>query len=378
MQKHVRIVMVLLLWFISLPIWAQDIEEIADVVLKLPRTLLGQQQIVDGQLYSGKVDAIIADNDGNFENFEDGDFINFRIVSKRGDKRLTFEGTRVAFDEFVEQNADELLEILFPISLSEGLGGKDTAQNHSQQLLNSVLEQKLRRSKIGGRLEYEWFDIDEITGDAFQGIFYIDSLSSAIEGRYAALDDDVNTKAYTLGLDLHPHYRGGSESLTWSIGLNGFLTLLGSRSEAFDLGLLDFGGGVWAAAQKILGEYFLVGIGSSFLASQTHIPTFLVPDDEEVQFLVDVINERDADLNLAYGGIVGILFSDSLAINGKLIQNHSFTSTGNSGATSQTILFVGPSLYVLDSAYVDLGYKTVMGVEGITSGSIFLRGNYRW
>ena len=57
MKKHVQLVIVLLLlnWLIPVSIWAQDIEEIADAVLKLPRTLLGEQQIVDGQLYSGKV-----------------------------------------------------------------------------------------------------------------------------------------------------------------------------------------------------------------------------------------------------------------------------------------------------------------------------------
>jgi len=362
---------------------AQDRDDLTDAILRLRRIVRGDRQDIAGQLYSGRVKATIMDHDDDPENFENEDTIDFLITAARGEESLAFQGTRDEFDDFVEHYENTLLEILFPKSLAEGLTGKDAAQNHSQQLLLSrVFERRLRRRQVGGFMEYERFDIDDIDGHAFQGLIYIDRLASALEWRYSGLDDDVGTRSWVVGLDIYPHYTVRSVPVKWSLGGDVFATFLYSRSDAFEngIGAMDFGGGVWSAVHRDF-ERVRIGTGIVLQASKTHIPSSLISEyaGSDLERFAETINDREVDLNLDYGVVLGILLADPLSLNVRIIENHSFTRTGGRDATSETTFLVTLSYLFYGLAPIDIGYKRAgVGLDGITSNSFVLEGNYRW
>ena len=182
---HTLSIAVVLIFFASVFVHAQEDEFeqwwqeygdlVTDMILELPREFFNDNTIqeLDGRLFAGIVDATITDADGNPENFEGDDEIYIEIWSSRSNTYLKFDGMRVdtseteGFDEWVHNNFDELIAILFPTSLSEGIMGADLARHHSQQFLSGqVLDYKVERQKVSGLLEYEWFEVDGAAGSA--------------------------------------------------------------------------------------------------------------------------------------------------------------------------------------------------------------------
>src|SRR4051812_47772220 len=60
-----------------------EVRGLGDAILKLHNEVSGNQQHVFDNLFSGRIDATILDNDGNRTNFDDGDVVAFALASAR-------------------------------------------------------------------------------------------------------------------------------------------------------------------------------------------------------------------------------------------------------------------------------------------------------
>ena len=133
--------MIILIALVTAPAaFGQSVGGVVNAVLAL-RQADGNSPVqrFDGRLYGGRiVDTTITNAAGDADplNFAGNDIIAFTIVPRSGDATpVTCQGTRAQFDSCVRDHASELLNILFPRSLSESLAGGDLALNHAQQLM---------------------------------------------------------------------------------------------------------------------------------------------------------------------------------------------------------------------------------------------------
>jgi len=355
---------------------AQELGELGQLILELPRTYLGNQQIVTGQVYGAMIDAIITDHDDHSENFAGVDIINIRISSIREGASLIFQGSGEEFDRWVRDNFDQIYALLFPTSISESVAGSDIARQHSQQfLMDKVLSDKFQKYKLGGLLEYEWFEVDGILGDAYQGIVYFDNINFSMRGRYATLNDNLGTDTWAFGFDFFPHVTVENGTLDFATGINVFVSGLYSHSRASDLGVVDGGLGFWASVKKDFSRV-RIGAGGIFQGSKSYIPAFAIND--ELRFMADVVNRRDLDFNLTYGALVGFALSDYLSLNGKFVQNQFYPNGFEDDTKSQTVILSSLSYLVGGLVPVDVGYKTAFGSKSMSANSIFIQGNFNW
>jgi hypothetical protein len=345
---------------------------LGDVILELARSTPtpGQQRILD-QLFSGRIDATIVDGDGNNANFGDTDLILFALspVSRNG-VPVTTTGSRADFNRFVEANADSILAILFPGSLTESTSGIDVAQGHAQALLLSTALAAGSRGAIGGRVEFESFDVEGASGKSIQGLFRVRDV--AIEGRYAQLSNTLSTKSTNIGANYHPSWVRGDSENEVRVGGDGYVNVLFSRSRTLDLGSFDYGAGVWASGKRSF-EKISVSFGGVLLGSKTYIPLGLIGDD--FRFVAQSFNDRSMRWDLTYGGAVQYPLSDFWAIGAKLLQSASVKSPLDSGRTSQLML-VNLAYLVGGDRPIDFGYRFSRGGERYSAHGIFMNANF--
>lgn len=344
---------------------------LGDVIVQLTKTApaANQQRIAD-QLFSGLIDATIIDADGNNTNFADGDLVLFGLAPvSRNLPGIVFTGTRANFDNFVENNADEILAILFPGSLTESASGIDIAQSHSQTFLLSTALAAGMRGNIGGRVEYENFDVEGASGNSIQGLLRVRSV--AVEGRYGQLSDTLRTKSTNIGVNFHPSYARGNSEDEVRVGGDGYFNVLYSRSRALDLGSFDYGAGVWAAGRKGL-ERASVSFGAILLGSNTYIPLGLIGDDFE--FVAQAINDRPLRWDLTYGGAVQYPLNNLWAVGAKVLQSASVKSYRDQGRTSQLVLI--NLAYLLGNHPIDFGYRFTSGGARSNAHGIFMNANF--
>jgi hypothetical protein len=345
---------------------------LGDVILQLARSTPtpNQQRILD-QLFSGRIDATIVDADGNNANFDGTDLVLFALspISRSG-VPVTFTGTRAQFNQYVEDNANSILAILFPGSLTESTSGIDVAQGHAQAFLVSTALAAGSRGAIGGRVEFESFDVEGASGKSIQGLFRMRDI--AIEARYAQLSNTLSTKSTNVGVNYHPSWVRGDSENEVRIGGDGYFNALFSRSRSLDLGSFDYGAGVWASGKRSF-EKVSVSFGGVLLGSKTYIPLGLIGDDFE--FVARSFNDRGMRWDLTYGGAVQYPLSDFWAIGAKLLQSASVKSPLDAGRTSQ-LLLVSFAYLVGGDRPIDFGYRFSSGGERYQAHGIFMNANF--
>jgi len=351
----------------------RSVNGLGDAILQLDIVRSGNLQRIQDQLFSGRIDATIINVDGDPTNFAGGDIVAFALASVSGvGSPLIFSGSRAAFDDWVEANADRLLAILFPSSLSESASGIDVAQSHSQAFLLSTALAAGGRGDIGGRLEFERFKVEGSSGNAVQALFRVNAL--AVEARFAGLNDSIRTRSTTVGVNVHPSYGQTSSSIEWRVGADGFFSALYATSAAFDLGSLDYGGGGWASGRKDYSRAS-VSVGTLLLGSKTHIPSSLI--DEDFRFVADVVNERAIRWDLTYGGALQYLLTPQVSAGTKLLQTRSVKSATDAGRTSQ-LLLVSVAYLVGGDSPLDFGYRFSSGGERFSAHAVFMNANFTW
>jgi hypothetical protein len=353
---------------------------LGDLILELRQPRIGGTLPVLGPLFSGLINATVFDRDGNPDNFAGNDLVAFTLASARpGGGQVQFSGTRPEFDAWVEANRAPLLSILFPVSLSEGGTGVDVAQSVSQSFLLSTALGAGGRGRIGGRVEWEGFDLEQYSGNAIQGLFRVRSIT--VEGRFTQLHDALDTRSVRGGINVHPYWRRSGATTEWRAGADGYFSALYSASSALDLGSLDYGGGGWASGRVELTRAS-VSFGGILLGSKSHIPLGLVTDTYD--FVAEEMNDRPIRWDLTIGGSVETPLSNSVAVGGQFLNSQmvggqfhpvQFPNSDDPGRTSQ--LFLGYVAYLIGGdRRLDFGYRYSTGGERYHAHGIFMNANF--
>jgi hypothetical protein len=340
-----------------------------------------------GRLFGGDIDATIVDGNDDDDDFGRGDVLDLVVTPARGGKPLRFDpGSPTEFRQWVKDHAEDLLAILFPTSISEGLSGESAAQGHSQRLVARLLDQGPRRLKAAGLIDGELFEVDGADGTAIQSVVYVDALAAAVTARYARIDDDGETRSVGVGVDVLPRLSltdaptrlDASPAEAW-VGLNVFAHVVAANNWLFDnrLGAVDVGAGLWGAGRKDFDRVSL-GVGAAALASTTHIPSFLISDD--AVFLTNALNEVGLDFTLTYGAIVGYAVAERLSLDVKALETHSRSGVDDSSVLSETLVLVGITYDFgrVEPLPIGVAYSRSMGLEGVSAQSLAIQGNFRW
>jgi hypothetical protein len=360
-----------------------EAQGLSQAVLVVSSTFDGTRRNVDGRLYGGAIEATISDRDDDRENFSDVDRIRLTIRPRSGQgEALQFPGgTRSEFEDWARENATALLGILFPDSLSSSVLGRGAGELQAQEVLlatafatESVREMSQGgRSTSGGMIEYETFKKDgRLPGDsarAWQGMYNV-SKRLSLHGRFVQQREGFTTNATSFSADYHPFFEIDGP-IRWRVGGSARGGLIYSRSNAMDLGSLEFGGGGFVSAFKNLGKV-RIGGGTMVQGSKSYLPP--VFGDDDLAFLVDAINDKGIQYDLAYGATAGVDTSSRTAVLVKLLQNHPLSS---STERSDSRLLLAALSYRFGLPSVNFGYKHY-STTGLHSHSVFAQGNFNW
>ena len=363
--------------------FAEALGGLSQAVLEVSSTVGDTRRNVDGQLYEGRVVATIRDRDGDPRNFTGNDRIDFAIGPRGGPAALQFSGEAPEFEAWARENASALLGILFPSSLSASVLGRGAGELQAQQVLltTALATESAREMSQGGRysagglFEYEVFTRDgHRPGDsarAWQALYNV-SRAFSLQGRFVQTHEGFATNAGAFSADVHP-YAEIDGPIRWRIGGTARGGFLYSRSNAMDLGSLEFGGGGFVSAFKDLGRLRLGG-GSVLQGSKSYVPNVFNDEGDGLSFLANAINNRGILYDLSYGTTAGVDTSDRTTVVVKVLQNHPLTSEVY---RPDSWLVMSGLSYKFGLPSVNAGYK-YYSTAGLHSHSVFVMGNFNW
>jgi hypothetical protein len=376
-----RVVTLLFVQTLAVTSFAHAQGGLSQAVLSVSSTFSGSDRNVDGRLYGGAVVATIYNHDSDPKNFSNDDLMTLRIGPRGQKPILEFSGNSEAFEGWARDHASELLGILFPAGMPSMVMGHATSELQGQEALlatafsiQSVREMSQGgRATAGGMIEYETFKRDgSLPGDssrAVQGMYNLGKTVS-LHGRYVQQHEGFTTRATSFSVDYHP-YVEIDKAVRFRVGGTARGGLLYSRSNAMDLGSLEFGGGGWVSAFKDLGPV-RIGGGTMLQGSKSYLPP--VFSDEDLSFLAEAINDRGIQYDLSYGGTVGVDTSSRTTIIVKLFQNHPLSSSEVRPDSWQVLSGLS---YRFGLPSVNVGYK-YYSTTGLHSHSVFAQGNFNW
>ena len=362
--------------------FAQAQGGLSQAVLEVSSTVSESRRFVDGQLYEGRIVATIRDRDGDAGNFAGNDRIDFAIGPRGRPATLQFSGEAPEFEAWAMENAPALLAILFPSSLSASVLGRGAGELQAQQVLltTALATESAREMSQGGRygagglVEYEVFTRDgHRPGDfarAWQGL-YNTSKQFSLQGRFVQTHEGFATNAAAFSADYHPYVEIDGP-VRWRVGGTARSGFLYSRSNAMDLGSLEFGGGAFVSAFKDLGPV-RIGGGSVLQGSKSYVPP-VFKDGDGLSFLANAINNRGILYDLSYGATAGVDMSSRTTLIVKFLQNHPLTSDVD---RPDSWLVLSGLSYRFGLPSVNAGYK-YYSTSGLHSHSVFVMGNFNW
>jgi hypothetical protein len=257
---------ILLMMVCSVP-WLAWADGVGDAILRLPvvRDDIAGTQTIDNPIYSARLQAAIANVAGPNNDFINGDVITFTLTGRRG-QTLTpspFRGTREEFDQFVSDNAEEIIEILFPSGIATQVNGLDDSQAFALLTFDTLVAPNAPVNRMGlvGRLPplrelSVQFDFDCFKVDGTRGTNYSLTpvynpppigplgVSIAVQGKFSNLTDVIDTSSYNAGVNFGSSYLVVGRR-DWAIDalVGAFLNALTFSSEVIDVGgYLRYGG----------------------------------------------------------------------------------------------------------------------------------------
>lgn len=366
---------------------AQD--ALSQAVLQLSSSIDGSHRRVNGRLYGGAVVATISDRDGDPTNFSENDRITFAIGPRGRPSTLHFTGPRSTtwdaqgFEEWATQNADALLAILFPASLASSVLGRGAGELQAQEVLlaTAFATESVRsmsqggRANAGGMIEYESLRREgHLAGDsawAWQGLYNLTKTVS-LQGRFVQQHEGFTTHATTISADYHPFIEI-DRAVRLRIGGTARGGILYSRSNAMDLGSLEFGGGGWVSVFKDLGRV-RIGGGTMVHGSRSYLPPIFDGENDGLGFLAEAINARGIQYDVAYGGTAGVDTSSRTTVIVKMLENRALSSREE---RPDSRLFLAGLSYRFGLPSVNFGYKHYSTV-GLRGHALFVQGNFNW
>src|SRR5688572_25910681 len=231
------------------------------------------------------------------------------------------------------------------------------------------------RATAGGMIEFETFNRDNSRpGDsarAWQGMYNL-SKTVSIQGRYVQQRQGFSTNATSFSVDYHPYVEINGP-IRWRVGGTARSGLLYSRSNAMQLGSLEFGGGGFVSAFKDLGPV-RIGGGTMLQGSKSYIPPVFGEDGKGLAFLADAINDRGIQYDLSYGATAGVDTSSRTTVIVKLLENRALSSRDS--RSDSWLVLTGLS-YRFGIPSVNFGYKHY-STTGLHSHSVYAQGNFNW
>jgi hypothetical protein len=175
-----------------------------------------------------------------------------------------------------------------------------------------------------------------------------------------------------VSADYHPFIEI-VRTITWRVGGTARSGFMYSKSDAMDLGSLEFGGGGWVSGFKELGRV-RVGGGTMLQGSKSYVPSVFGGDDDDLGFLAQAINERGIQYDLAFGGTTSVDTSDRTRAIVKLLGNAPVSS--RDARNGSWLLSTGLS-YRVGLPTLNVGYKFYSS-SVLHAHSVFFQGNYAW
>ncbi len=340
-----------------------------------------------GRLYAGRVAGV-----------RNGDDITFLQLSGQG-RSLTYFGKEQNgdFDDFVNANADTIIAILFPSDLEGAAQGVPGAAARALEAFDRLVDigtppagrrragdgaDLVARNNTSALFEYERYHVDGLNGNGFKltpgydgrvGLFEV---GFAMPLRFNDLEDAKDTKAYTVGLDLHAKYHWYLLS-EWKL-----IPMIGAGSNLFCIdadgvpgaGYVRYGGYVGVATTwRPRASPFVIGGGLLYSVSDVAVPDGLIPDDLEA--LTDGITSRPADQQITVGAKAAYEVAEKLyaSVGGRHLETVGSSSIedGKRGLSQVSAAFgYFPTEYV----GLELGYKYLFGASDLSSHAGYLQG----
>jgi len=340
-------------------------------------------QIVNGRIYGGTIEATVLNLDGVGASLGAGDQISAFRISRNG-QFLEFpadlDPSRAAFNRWVNDNAGAILALLFPASVSESVTGRDAAQTYAQQfLLTTALDttavrrgNAMVRGTAAGLLEFEQIDTPGQTGHAWQGLYRLEGIHMAIQGRVTQQHENVGmlqqttTRSFSVGADYHPSIEIEAP-LPVRVGVNARYGVLYAHGDTLDFGSFDLGGGVWSSVQKDFDKVRIAGAGM-LQASKSLVPTGLVA--HEMRMLADAVNDRGVAWDAAYGVVGGYALTSRTSLH-----TVPLGSPAVEDRPAPWLVIGGVSYLVGGHTPVDVGYK-LSRARGLDAHSVFVQGHF--
>lgn len=371
--------------------------------------------MIDQKIYGATVHGFITTPNGTpTADWSGPNILTGTLTGKRGGS-LTFTGTRDQFRPFVEQHADQIIQILFPSDPESSIQGTPggpaaalltfdtlvtTAVSPTPSEFAALKGERIRRfvpldgpptSQVLALLEGESFNIDGTSGANYKltpGFgFNIGRLQLGLLAplRFTDLDDAVHTNAYTLGLNLSAKYDIDLIPQEWVLSplAGAFANAFLFTSDNIDVsGYLRYGGFVGLATRAVAGPLFLTG-GLLYTVSAISIPSGLVPS--EVAPLAGALTDRPIDQQLTLGAKIGVLlgrlglpYLDDFVANLGATYVQTIGSTAIEPGMRSFTEFQASVMYTRGALGAEVGYKHIFGAEGLQSNAGFLNVMYQF
>jgi len=340
-----------------------------------------------GRLYAGEVSGAV----------DDGEILALDLSG--GGRTLHYDADSDGdFEAFVHANADAIVAILFPSDL-EGAVGVPGAAARALEAFDRLLDigpappagrprvgssgvEVALRNRSAALFEYERYRVDGLDGNGFSLMpghdvrFENLEIGFSVPLRYSDLEDDIDTEAFTGGLDLHAKYHHYFFP-EWRI-----VPLVGAGSVVFAMhsdnypaaGYVRYGGYV-GASTVYERPPFVVGAGVLYSVSAIEVPDGLVP--RELDPLADALESRPADQQVTVGGKAAYVLPWRMlaAVGGRHLETVGGSSIEEG---KQGLSQVSGSLMYFPTEFMGLevGCKHLFGADDLRSTSAYLQGAF--
>ncbi len=360
----------------------------------------GSQKTIEPVIYDSRITA--GWNDANLDGaWNEGELMtqSLKIYDRKGNLKLETPGTitsRAQLQAWAEENADAILNILFPGGIATAMGITDDAIMSQGLFSGRILKSAVPASKkdqieklnndFKGALEYISLDVNNNDGKAGSAMLgYSHNSESGLElgfilpYRYASIDDEINSSSNFIGLDLYGKYpvmRG--DSITWNVGLDILGDVFYLKSDVIEhSGNLKYGGGVFTSLEKQFQFGGCLSAGVDYKITKANLNSSLL--DTENEFLkkaVDWLNDMGPVQTLSYGFNFGVPIGDSFAVNLEVIRSNFISDDIPSDRNAQTFTGLSCSYFPSEAFELNLGiHKTFelsdIDATGITLGTIY-------
>jgi hypothetical protein len=350
-------------------------------------------------LYNSSFTYTVNNNDGIAGNFSDTDTATVTLVSNG--KTITSGTTPLTNDQlksWATTNATSIIESIFGGDPASSLGGQNSAITTTEGIINTLstisaqttkkVKEDINQFNSQTIMNSETASIKDKnkTIDGSSGIFaYANQMQSGnswgmiINYKTTKADDTMESKTATLSLT--PFYKIENPidkqlNIPVLLSLSGNLVYIESSIFPDGGGYLEYGAGVGILPTYQLNDSLMLTSTLGYQYLKKTIPSSYVPED--ASWVADAINTLKPLQILNYGIGVEYKVVTNFKLNGNILQmQHLETSNIEEGRESATYYSLSGT-YDFKKWAINLGYKTVQGVQDYSEDTYMASLKYKW